>query len=1379
MVPSPKVFCSHRSVDKPRVEAIARTLRERGIDAWLDTWEILPGDSIVGKINEGLESAEVVLLFLSKTALDSNWVTAEAHAATWARIEGLQRLIPVMLDPDAPVPRLLSDFLRVDAEDTDRLIAGILRLTGKPALGPLTLSQERTFRITLRAPAPGKIAILAEVNGQSVAPEQEGALGADFVFSYKAFLQSSVPFARQGPAAAAQELRETELARLGQAVGRAVFPGPIGDALATLLDDARSRNEPVLLAFETADPSLLSIPFEAARLPDGRIPALEPGVRVLRRYTEAKAQALAPRPGPLRILVAIGAPDEGKTKSTVLDIEAELQTLLDAVDEARRTGGSAEAEILEVGNPDQIRNALLEGSFHVLHLSGHGNAGTIEMETEDGAPVPVTPKDLADAFRAAGQTPPLVVLSSYHGGVSGNDTASFAQGLLEQGVPTVLAMQSTVSDWYGTRLAGALYGYLGRKNVRLSSHALALARQEVESERRKALQTGKQGGQLLPEYATPSLFYAGEEIPLLDWEAVPVETTRKTQPPVAGPVPLLKIGELIGRREELREVLRILRDDPRAIEKHGRKAGVVLQGLGGVGKSALAGRTMSRLVEEGWSLAVVEGRWTSSELAPRVGAALLAHENPAIRTIATHLLHPELPDQARVQLLANLLSSYSVLLVFDNFEDNLTLGGTAFLDAATGAVLDALYQSAHEGRILFTSRYPIPDSESWLATVPLGPLTPAQTRKLFYRLAELKGRPPEVLASLLRVIGGHPRMLEYLDAILRKGTGRLPFVEKKLRDKAADLGLTVEDLGGDLDQALQNAIRIGAQDILLDELLGVVINDPEERKVLEQASVFPMPIDIHGLARALSETEEAEPERIDHVRQIAGKLVRTSLLTPLEEDSVWAHRWTAETLKQRTDLAVLKEHCRRAGEFLFWRVRTASHSLIDAIEGVRLLLQAEAYDRAVEEAAGIYAFMKRYGQPAAIAAFVGEFLEKLPESDDRYPAFLGTEADALWVLGNTQTALEKTERALQTLEKRAHKEPNRADYQSNLSVSYERMGDLLKALGRGEQTRQFFEKSLLIRERLAREEPNRADYQRNLAVSYNKLGDLLEDLGQGEQARQFYEKDLFIAERLAREEPNRTDYQRDLAISYNNLGDLLKSLGQVEQAQQFYKNSLLISERLARDEPNRADYQRDLAVSYDRMGDLLKELGQGEQVRQFYEHSLLIREQLAREEPNRVDYQRDLSISYNSLGNLLMTLGQKEQARQFYEKDLLIAERLARDEPKRADYQRDLSVSYNKLGDLLTAIGQVEQARQFYENALLIAERLARDESDRADYQADLVVSLVRVAAFDSENREAHLRRALAILEGLKARGALLPAQERWMEIIQQQLESLSSTDGE
>ncbi|MFW5667325.1 MAG: toll/interleukin-1 receptor domain-containing protein, partial [Coleofasciculus sp.] len=42
-----KAFISHSSIDKPFVERLATDLRSReGIDAWLDKWEILPGDRI-------------------------------------------------------------------------------------------------------------------------------------------------------------------------------------------------------------------------------------------------------------------------------------------------------------------------------------------------------------------------------------------------------------------------------------------------------------------------------------------------------------------------------------------------------------------------------------------------------------------------------------------------------------------------------------------------------------------------------------------------------------------------------------------------------------------------------------------------------------------------------------------------------------------------------------------------------------------------------------------------------------------------------------------------------------------------------------------------------------------------------------------------------------------------------------------------------------------------------------------------------------------------------------------------------------------------------------------------------------------------------------
>ena len=53
-------------------------------------------------------------------------------------------------------------------------------------------------------------------------------------------------------------------------------------------------------------------------------------------------------------------------------------------------GPQAQVRILEVASLAQIRQALERDVFHVLHLSAHGSATSVELEDEDGNPVPVT-----------------------------------------------------------------------------------------------------------------------------------------------------------------------------------------------------------------------------------------------------------------------------------------------------------------------------------------------------------------------------------------------------------------------------------------------------------------------------------------------------------------------------------------------------------------------------------------------------------------------------------------------------------------------------------------------------------------------------------------------------------------------------------------------------------------------------------------------------------------------------------------------------------------------------------------------------------------------------------------------------------------------------
>jgi tetratricopeptide (TPR) repeat protein len=586
-------------------------------------------------------------------------------------------------------------------------------------------------------------------------------------------------------------------------------------------------------------------------------------------------------------------------------------------------------------------------------------------------------------------------------------------------------------------------------------------------------------------------------------------------------MPLLSMDALIGRRAVLRRVMRVLRGHPQAIAVHGRKAGVLLWGMGGVGKSALAGRVIARLLEDGWTAVAVVGRWSLGELATRVGAQLLGHHSAALDRLGDILLRQELPDEVRLVKLQELLAGHRVLLVLDNFEDNLVVGGGDFLDSTIESVLLMLMRVAQRGKLLVTSRYPVPMGREWLVEEPLGPLSLTETRKLFYRLPSLANAAPETLGLVLRHIGGHPRLLEYLDALLHQGTARLPEVTRRLRAQAQELGLTPEQLSGDLEQSMRNSLWLGAEDILLDQLLDIIQAIPEASETLFQASVFALPVPIQGLAGALVGSSEPTPAQIEAMQQTIRPLIDSSLLTPLDNGRVWVHRWTAQHLKTHMGDATFRACCQRAGEYLL-----VSRSLRDAVEAVRCFLEAQAFDRATDVAGAILDFMGRYGQLADVAAFAAEVLVALPPVHARYAHLCMYEADALRQLGATRKAFERYQEAMTILKSRVEAEPDRADYQRDLSVSYNKLGDLLQALGQGEAARQYYQQTLEIRQRLVAAEPDRADYQWDLVVSLLRMAAVEPDNSTEHRTRALaILRDLHATDRLF---PEQEHWMREL-----------------------------------------------------------------------------------------------------------------------------------------------------------------------------------------------------------------------------------------------------------
>ncbi len=143
----PKVFVSHASEDKPFVLELANTLRAQlGVDAWVDTWEIKDGDSLVQKIFDAIGEAETVVVMCSKKSVDKPWVREEIDAAFMQRIEGKCRIIPVKLGKDVEMPVALKATKRLSVEKrkdrsaipdlANQLARTIHGIEDKPEIGP-------------------------------------------------------------------------------------------------------------------------------------------------------------------------------------------------------------------------------------------------------------------------------------------------------------------------------------------------------------------------------------------------------------------------------------------------------------------------------------------------------------------------------------------------------------------------------------------------------------------------------------------------------------------------------------------------------------------------------------------------------------------------------------------------------------------------------------------------------------------------------------------------------------------------------------------------------------------------------------------------------------------------------------------------------------------------------------------------------------------------------------------------------------------------------------------------------------------------------------------------------------------------------------------
>ncbi|MBH2042035.1 MAG: tetratricopeptide repeat protein [Comamonadaceae bacterium] len=270
------------------------------------------------------------------------------------------------------------------------------------------------------------------------------------------------------------------------------------------------------------------------------------------------------------------------------------------------------------------------------------------------------------------------------------------------------------------------------------------------------------------------------------------------------------------------------------------------------------------------------------------------------------------------------------------------------------------------------------------------------------------------------------------------------------------------------------------------------------------------------------------------------------------------------------------------------------------------------------------------GQPTQARALYADVLSAEPDWPDAlhdYIRFLVNQGDDASVRTTQVDARRDYDEARRLALHLTALDPGNTEWQRDLSVSFERLGDVAVAQGRLDEAGRTYGDGLAIRKKLTASDPGNTEWQRDLWVSYNKLGDVAVAQGKLDEAARAYGDGLDIRKKLAAGDPGNTQWQRDLSVSYNKLGDVAVAQGRLDEAARAYGDGLAIHKKLTAGDPGNTQWQRDLSYFLFQISKLQAQQKRWPDAIANAEASLKTDERLSQLDHSNVTWQQDVKAS--------------------------------------------------------------------------------------------------------------------------------------------------------
>jgi hypothetical protein len=109
-------FICYSHADKKFAQKLANDLSARGIKVWFDEFEMLPGESLHERIEQGILKSSWFLIVLSPNSVQSNWCKKELYSALQIEFERDNVYVIPVIHRACTIPLFLKDKFTVDLQ---------------------------------------------------------------------------------------------------------------------------------------------------------------------------------------------------------------------------------------------------------------------------------------------------------------------------------------------------------------------------------------------------------------------------------------------------------------------------------------------------------------------------------------------------------------------------------------------------------------------------------------------------------------------------------------------------------------------------------------------------------------------------------------------------------------------------------------------------------------------------------------------------------------------------------------------------------------------------------------------------------------------------------------------------------------------------------------------------------------------------------------------------------------------------------------------------------------------------------------------------------------------------------------------------------------